>query len=135
MLTLGFFLIGAPLDTKETVSGTINYALTSPLDYAQFHKTVAKPGTILYEQVKKNTGRDYWREYILGKVGEERLPSPWTYLSDEEIDKFVIEAYHKFYLRPKRLLRIICGIKSLDEFMRYVRSGLGLMKAKTDLRF
>ncbi len=134
ILTLGFFLIGAPGDTQETVLETIDFALRLPLDYVQFHKTVAKPGTVLYEQVKEATGRDYWRQYILGEAGEERLPSPWTSLTDEEIEKLTIFAYRKFYLRPSRVSNIISGIKSFDELARYVRSGLGMLKIKSDLR-
>lgn len=134
ILTLGFFLIGIPGETRETARKTIDYALSLNLDYAQFHKTIAKPGTILYEQVKKVTGRDYWRDYILGKAEEERLPSPWTVLSEREIEELTIEAYHRFYFRPRRLVKIITDIKSMNEFSRYIRSGMGLVSVKTDTR-
>ncbi len=133
ILTLGFFLIGAPGDTQETVLETINFALRLPLDYAQFHKVVAKPATILYEHVKKTTGRDYWRQYILGKVGEERLPSPWTSLTEDKIESLTVKAYRKFYFRPSRLTKMILGIKSFNELARYIRSGLGMWSIKSDL--
>lgn len=133
MLVLGFFLIGAPGDSIETATDTIDFALSLNLDYAQFHKTVAKPGTILYEQVKKATGRDYWREYILGQASEERIPSPWTTLTAEEIEKLTIKAYHRFYFKPSRLSKMILGIKSFDELARYIRSGLGLWTVQSDL--
>ena len=134
MLVLGFFLIGAPGDTMETVSDTVNFALSLDLDYAQFHKTVAKPGTILYEQVKKTTGRDYWREYILCQAQEKRLPSPWTSLTEEDIERIVIKAYRKFYFKPSRLGKIIIGIKSFSELARYIRSGLGIWSVQSDLK-
>lgn len=133
ILVLGFFLIGAPGDTIETASNTIDFALSLDLDYAQFHKTVAKPGTVLYDQVKRITGNDYWREYILGLSPEKRLPSPWTSLTEEEIEALVIKAYRKFYFRPSRLSRIILGIRSFDEFARYMRSGIGLWNVQSDL--
>lgn len=134
ILVLGFFLIGSPGDTIETVSNTIDFSLSLNLDYAQFHKTMAKPGTILYEQVKETTGRDYWREYISGKAQEERLPSPWTSLTEEDIEKLTIKAYRKFYFNPSRLRKIILGIRSFNELSRYIRSGLGLCAVKSDLR-
>lgn len=133
ILTLGFFLIGSPGDTVETVSRTIDFALSLNLDYAQFHKTVAKPGTVLYEQVKKATGRDYWREYILGQAKEERLPSPWTSLTEKEIETLTIKAYRQFYFKPSRLVKIISGINSFGEFFRYARSVAGLWSVKSDL--
>lgn len=134
ILVLGFFLIGAPGDTIETVSSTINFALSLNLDYAQFHKTIAKPGTILYEQVKQATGRDYWREYILGEAQEERIPSPWTSLTEEDIEKLTIKAYRKFYFKPSRLTKIILGINSFHELARYIRSGLGMWSVRSDLK-
>ncbi len=134
ILVLGFFLIGAPGDNIETVSNTVDFALSLNLDYAQFHKTVAKPGTSLYEQVKKITGRDYWREYILGCCLEERLPSPWTCLTEKEIEKLTIAAYRRFYFRLSRLDSIILGIRSYEELARYIRSGLGLMSVQSDIK-
>lgn len=133
ILTLGFFLIGAPGDTVESIEETIKFALELDLDYAQFHKTMAKPAGVLYEQVKKYTGRDYWREYILGTAGEERLPSPWTEVSEEEIERLTVKAYRKFYFRPSRLFKIIAGIQSPEEFFRYVRSGIGMLMVKSDI--
>jgi radical SAM superfamily enzyme YgiQ (UPF0313 family) len=133
ILVLGFFLIGAPGDTMETASNTIDFALSLNLDYAQFHKTIAKPGTILYDQVKEATGRDYWREYILGLAQEERLPSPWTSLSEKDIEALTVKAYRRFYFRPLRLGKIILGINSFDEFSRYMRSGLGMLNVHSDL--
>lgn len=133
MLTLAFCLIGSTGDTYETVSESINYVCSLPLDYAQFHKCVAKPGTPLYEQVKKETGRDYWSEYILGTAGEERLPSPWTTLTENEIEELTLKAYHKFYFRPKKLLQLLVSIKSPAELGRYIRSTIGLLNSKSDV--
>lgn len=134
ILTLGFFLIGAPGDTIETIKDTINFASKLNLDYAQFHKTVAKPTTILYDEVKRITNRDYWREHILGIAGEERLPTPWTDVSEKEIEHYTIKAYRKFYFRPSRLAKIIFGIKSFDECKRYFRSAIGLWTVKSDIK-
>ncbi len=133
ILTLGFFLLGAPGDTSNSIKETIDFALSLNLDYAQFHKTMAKPTTILYDQVKRVTGRDYWREYILGEANEERLPCPWTLISDKEIEEAAIIAYRKFYLRPSRVFKIALGIKSFDEFKRYLRSAIGFWRVKSDL--
>jgi len=135
ILTLGFFLIGAPGDTIESIKETIQFALSLNLDYAQFHKTIAKPTTVLYEQVKKVTGRDYWKEYILGITNEERLPTPWTEVSDRDIERYTIKAYRKFYFKPSRLFKIATGIKSFEEFNRYLRSVIGLWKVKSDLKY
>lgn len=134
MLTLGFFLIGAPGDTEETIKETIKFALSLNLDYAQFHKTMAKPGTVLYNEVKKITGRDFWKEYISGNADEEMLPTPWTEVSNKQIEQFTIKAYRKFYFNPTRLFKIAIGIKSYEEFLRYARSAIGILTVKSDLQ-
>ncbi|MEI8012564.1 MAG: radical SAM protein, partial [Candidatus Omnitrophota bacterium] len=59
--TLGFFLIGAPGDTREKVFETIRFAKSLPLDYAQFSKTLAKPLTPLWSDLLNITGKDYWK--------------------------------------------------------------------------
>ena len=133
ILTLGFFLIGSPGETLSTVKKTIKFAKELRLDYAQFHKVMAKPRTDLYTQVVRETNRDYWREFVLSNVGEERLPSPWTDLSEKEIENLTIRAYRSFYFRPGYLLKTFVNIKSMDEFARYLRSALGLLTVKSDV--
>lgn len=133
ILALGFFLIGSPGETMLSVKKTIRFAKELKLDYAQFHKVMAKPCTDLYNQVVKETKRDYWREFVLGDAGEERLASPWTKLSQKEIEDFTIMAYRAFYFRPKYLLGTFVNIRSMNEFARYARSALGLLKVKSDV--
>lgn len=131
---LGFFLIGSPGDTISTVEKTIRFAKELNLDYAQFHKVMAKPCTDIYDRLKAETKRDYWKEFVLEKAGEERLSSPWTMLTQKEIERFTIKAYHAFYFRPAYLLKALINVKSTGEFIRYFRSAIGLLKVKSDVR-
>jgi len=131
---LGFFLIGTPAETKETVEETIRFAMDLRLDYAQFHRTMAKPRTELNEHVKSELGYDYWREYVLGNQNEKRLPSPWTDMSQLEIEQEAFRAYRRFYMRPGYIMKNFIGIRSWEEFTRYVRSGLGLLIGKSDIK-
>jgi radical SAM superfamily enzyme YgiQ (UPF0313 family) len=119
---LGFFLVGAPGDTRETVKQTIKFAQRLSLDYAQFSKTLAKPLTPLWKQMIKQTGYDYWREYILGNVDDQVLPRPWTELTNEEIDRLARRAYLKFHLRPGFLIRSVLKVRSWSEFKRKLRA-------------
>ncbi|MFH1460439.1 MAG: radical SAM protein [Candidatus Omnitrophota bacterium] len=129
---LGFFLLGSPGDSLKTINKTVKFAKELKLDYAQFHKTIAKPGTELYDQVKNYTGRDLWREYILGKYPESRLPTPWTDLSAQTIEQCTYQAYRKFYFRIGYLWQTLRGIKSFHEFKRYLASFFGLIFEKRD---
>ncbi|MBM3245182.1 MAG: B12-binding domain-containing radical SAM protein [Candidatus Omnitrophica bacterium] len=130
--SLGFFMLGVPGETTETLNQTIRYSREIGLDYAQFHRTMAKPGTELSKQANDALGYDYWKEYISGCVMEKRLPTPWMYLSDRIIQKSTKYAYLKFYFRPRYLLGLIAGIRSWHELKRYGRSALGLLLSRRD---
>ncbi|MBI4051088.1 MAG: B12-binding domain-containing radical SAM protein [Elusimicrobia bacterium] len=125
---LGFFMIGAPGDTHETVKKTIRFACTLPLEYAQFTLTMIKPHTELEKEYSvKAMGIDYWREYVRGTVEERLLPTPWTELTRADQERLARYAYLRFYLRPRYVWRMIKKIESWEEFLRYVRVALQLM--------
>lgn len=128
--TMGFFMIGNPGDTKETVNDTIKFAKDLGLDFIQVCRTIAKPNTELHERLKEETSVDYWRDYILGKAGEERLPSPWTELSQKEIERLTKRAYLSFYFRPLYVLKVILMIKSLAELVRYIKVAFKMLRLK-----
>lgn len=119
---LGFFMVGNPGDTKITVRETMAFSKKLDLDFIQISRTVAKPYTNLLEQLKEYMGYDYWREYILGNIGEMRLSSPWTTLSQSEIYDYTKKWYLSFYFRPAYLfVKILFRVKSWREFIRYTR--------------
>ena len=116
--SLGFFLIGAPGDTAETVRRTVRFAKSLDLDYVQFSKCLAKPLTPLWEQMVKTTGSDYWKDWILGKEKDRPLPRPWTELTNEQIDELAKWAYVSYHTRPLFILRNILNLRSFDELKR-----------------
>ncbi len=119
---LGFFMIGNPGETKESVYKTITYAKSLPLDYAQFTITIMKPHSELEkDNFKALETINYWREYIRGTVEERVLPTPWTNLTRAEIEVLTRMAYLHFYARPRYILRMIRRLQSREELMRYVR--------------
>ncbi|MBN1472303.1 MAG: B12-binding domain-containing radical SAM protein [Syntrophaceae bacterium] len=115
---LGFFLVGSPGETQETFSKTVKFAKSLNLDYVQFSKLTAKPLTPYWRQMVKDTGSDYWREYILGNIEEKPLPRPWTTLTNEEIDYLTKKAYIMYHCRPMFLLHHTLKVKSWSEFKR-----------------
>jgi len=115
---LGFFLVGVPGETKKTFKQTVKFAKSLNLDYVQFSKLTAKPLTPMWRQLVEETGRDYWKDYILGKVAEQPLPRPWTDLSNDEIDAMAKKAYVSYHCRLRFLLTHTLQVRSFDEFRR-----------------
>lgn len=129
--TLGFFMIGNPGETAATVEETIRYMRTLDLDYVQVCRTIPKPGSALNRQIVAETGRDLWAEYVRGTLPEQRFPAPWTTLSQEQVEGYVRQAYHRFYFRPGLVARTALSVRSGDELMRYVRVALRMLWQNT----
>lgn len=121
---LGFFMVGNPLDDEENILSSIQFAKELKLDFIQVCRTIAKPNTELNDALIKDKKVDYWREYVLGVRPEERLPAPWTALSESQIEDYVKKFYGGFYFRPRYIFRRICGARSLNELFRYARAAL-----------
>ncbi len=123
---LGFFMFGNPGETEDSIKKTIDFALSLDLTYATFTKTMAKPKSYYDGLNIKNTGFDYWREYILGRCHERTPIRTWTNLDDKLLTKYVKEAFCRFYFRPSYILNAIRDIKSLSELLRYSKSSIKL---------
>ncbi len=121
--TLGFFIIGHEGETEEQMEQTIQFAKELPLDYAQFFKLSGKPGAKLYEQITEELGYDYFDKLIRREIETHRLPRPWTHLTNDEIEEWVLKGYHEFYLRPKYLFKKFLDIASFSEFLRLSKVG------------
>ena len=127
ILALGFFIVGAPGDTRESVKRTVDLSLSLPLAYAQYQIAVIKPHTELERRhVVEELGIDYWREYVAGRIDEHLLPTPWTALGRAELERLARRAYLRFYSRPGYALSMLRRVQSWEELGRYARVGAQL---------
>ena len=116
--SLGFFLIGAPGDTRESVKKTVKFAKKLELDYVQFSKCLAKPLTPLWKQLKEDTQKDYWQDWIAGEETDRELSRSWTKLTNKEINELTRWAYISYHLRPLFILRHLLNLRSFSELKR-----------------
>jgi len=124
---LGFLMVGNPGDSRESIYRTIDFAKKLGLDYVQICRAIAKPSTEFDEELIKVTGIDWWRGYIAGKIEEKRWPTPWLKLSHKELEDLLKKAYYRFYFRPEYILKILLNIKSIDELLRYIKTGIRMI--------
>ncbi|OQY48956.1 MAG: hypothetical protein B6242_00750 [Anaerolineaceae bacterium 4572_78] len=104
--TIGFFIIGLPGDTEETMEKTIQFACELDPKIANFSMMTPYPGTKVYEIVKEQ-GRllmDDWEDYVFfaGKARYELGD-----MTAEMIERKWKESYRRFYLRPHRIAEIL----------------------------
>lgn len=115
--TFGYFMVGNPYDTPTTVRQTIRLAMDLDLDYAQFSKVTPMPATEMYTMLMKQTGRDYWREFVLNPH-DDLVPRPHCDMTDAEIQRWTRLAYLRFYYRPSMIKRRLAAVESMDEMVR-----------------
>jgi radical SAM superfamily enzyme YgiQ (UPF0313 family) len=116
----GYFMFGAPGETREEVRQTVRWARRLPIDDATFNLTTPLPGTYLFEQFQARVAvapeeMDYYRRYAFADGAG--LSQAW--LSREKL-----WAYLTFYLRPRRfwrLLRLVFGLGGWSRFRMKLR--------------
>jgi len=104
--TIGFFIIGLPGETEETMERTIRFACELDPLIANFSMMTPYPGTKVYEIVQQH-GRMLvkdWDEYVFF---EGRARYEMGALTAELVERKWREAYRRFYLRPHRILRTL----------------------------
>jgi len=121
----GTFILGLPVETKETIEQTINFAKELDVFSLQVSLAAPYPGTELYEQAKLNgwfVKKDKTDLVEAGGLQQSTLEYPGT--SKEEIFEAVDRFYRAYYLRPKPILRIIkTMLEDKDVLVRRCREG------------
>jgi anaerobic magnesium-protoporphyrin IX monomethyl ester cyclase len=134
--TIGFFIIGLPGETEETMERTIKFAIELDPMIANFSMLTPYPGTIVYE-IAKRQGRmlvEDWEDYVFfeGKARYEMGE-----MTAEVIERKWREAYRRFYLRPSRVARIVTRKDFWINWRRTFRMAFRTLfprKEKTELK-
>jgi anaerobic magnesium-protoporphyrin IX monomethyl ester cyclase len=110
--TFGYFMIGLPGETEETLKDTINFANELKLDMAKFNIAVPLPGTEIFEEWDRMgliKTKD-WSKYNFYSPHYEIYEHPE--LSHRTIAKYYKRAYRSFYFSPFYLIRrFVRGLK------------------------
>jgi radical SAM superfamily enzyme YgiQ (UPF0313 family) len=104
--TIGFFIIGLPGETEESMEKTIKFACEVDPLIANFSMMTPYPGTKVYEIVKQQ-GRlllKDWEDYVFfdGKARYEL-----DGMTADLVERKWKEAYRRFYLRPHRVVQTL----------------------------
>lgn len=100
----GYFMLGAPTETRREVVTTIEYAARLPIDEAAFNITTPLPGTYLWDKTKEQVGDDLesFNYYSHSVYRSDQVLPGW------QLDLYKKWAYLRFYVfTPVRAWRII----------------------------
>ncbi len=108
----GYFIIGLPGETPETIRETIDLAKRLPLNLALFHVAVPYPGTEFNEMAREQGWllSDRWEDLDMNYSAIVEYPQ----LSAAEIDKAAKRAFFEWYLRPGPIMRLLGSVRDVE---------------------
>ena len=106
METIGFFIIGLPGETEETMDDTIRFAIELDPVVANFSMATPFPGTEM-SRIVKEKGRLLVKDYDDFAFFEGKASFEMDGMAAELVERKWKEAYRRFYLRPSRVMRTL----------------------------
>ena len=102
LLVIGYFMLGSPGDTPETIRQTIEFAKKLKVDFAQFSVTTPFPGTELYDIYMRDRKENIaWEKFVYAGTDNPATPVfESDKLSRQDLQSWTSRAYREFYLRP-----------------------------------
>jgi anaerobic magnesium-protoporphyrin IX monomethyl ester cyclase len=95
----GYFIIGLPGETEETIRETIDFSKKLPLDLALFHVAAPYPGTPFFFQVMENgwfRPGTRWEEVDM----DDSTVLDYRNLKAEDLERWQKQAWREWALRP-----------------------------------
>ncbi len=121
IISFGFFIYGYPGETEKDMYETTKFALSLPLDYANFYPAVPYPGTAFYA---KSVSNGYLHSDSWDKMEYSSYIIKTKDLNETIVKKAISHAYLSFYLRPQFIFRHIRNIGLKNFFTGSVKYGL-----------
>lgn len=118
----GTFIIGLPVETKETVEETIRFAQELDPHTIQVSIAAPYPGTELYDQALTNGW--FARDGLIASSGIQTSTLQYENMSAAEIEDAVEQMYRRFYFRPKVYARMLAEMLTDRQMLvRRLREG------------
>lgn len=132
----GTFILGLPVESRETIEQTIRYAMELDVFSIQVSLAAPYPGTELYEMARQNgwfARKD--KTDIIDGDGLQQSALEYPGLSKETIYEEVERFYRAYYLRPRPVLRIIkTMLEDRDVCVRRLREGYEFFRTMAQRR-
>ena len=124
IVTKGYFIIGHPTETRESIQETINFIKKLDLDVFQMSFMIPFPGTELYK-IADQYG-EFHNDWDQMNIWTPLfIPTGFT---REELEKESKRAYREFYLRWKPVLIYLKRVLRGSNFIKFLRDGFKIFK-------
>jgi anaerobic magnesium-protoporphyrin IX monomethyl ester cyclase len=112
--TIGFMMLGFPGETIPEIQESIRWASRSKLDYTFFSIAAPYPGTELYDLAVRNGYFSQKGDYSSMHVSIPHMEMPEV--PSGKLKWLQIQAYLRFFLKPRRLAKILSSAYTLKTF-------------------
>jgi radical SAM superfamily enzyme YgiQ (UPF0313 family) len=128
IITVAFFIIGFPNETKGSIRETINFAIKTNPSLANFSLLIPFPGTEIFRflEKKKMLKKNYKLGVKTGFFGN-KIYHRCLNISEKDVIYYRNKANRDFYLRISKLLEILCDVRSLWELKWLVESATNII--------
>ncbi|MEA1873366.1 MAG: radical SAM protein [Bacteroidota bacterium] len=121
----GFFMLGFPGETRESIYATAKFARKLPIDYASFNIVSPRFGTEFRE---KSIAAGLIDPTILNAESSSSTPI-WKHqtINNNDLLSLKKKAVRKFYLRPKYIFHRVINIKTRHELINLISEGISIL--------
>ena len=126
----GFFMLGHPVDTKETIRQTIDFAKSLPLFTINFCILQLLPGSEVRSIAHEYGEVNYDLNLGSGHPGDTLSFVPKG-LTKEYLKKMQRRGYTEFFVRPRQIWRLLSAIDSWEDIRKYFRMVFAFLKLYT----
>jgi anaerobic magnesium-protoporphyrin IX monomethyl ester cyclase len=122
----GYFIVGLPGETVETIQETIALSKRIPVDIALFHIATPYPGTPFYYEAVQNGWIDMnrWEDYDMYSHTVLSYPN----LSSQQLEYWAKRAAREWSLRPAPMLTFLKAAAKLDTLGSLWKIGVNHLK-------
>lgn len=121
----GYFIIGNPGETKETMIDSFRFAKNIPLDFFVLFYFTPYPGTESYQTAEK-----------YGKIEKDWSKMTTMYpvfipngVTRKELERMYKKGYQEFYFRPMQLIRLLSHI-NFNTFYGFLKGAATILRLK-----
>lgn len=130
LITVGYFVFGAPLETEKHIVETINFSKKNPFDIVVFQPLDYLKGSQMWKDAFSE-GKIKENEFVVHSDSKRNLGN----FTHKELSEWAVRAYKEFYLRPRYFINEI-GLSFVRGDFRIVINGLrNIMKTNSILKY
>ena len=125
--TFGFFILGLPGETKNTIKQTIKYACSLPLDFIHVGLFTPYPGSKIFQKlIESRNYTNNWSEYF-HYHNDDGLNA--CDIPTKRLRRFMLYFYIRFFIAPRRFWNLLVAIQKggLWSFLRLLKKTVANM--------